>query len=305
MPTLAHCGLYFTPDHVKAALKDRERDPLKVAWAALDSPAAHPWDQALLNGFRWRFGADPVAGEAAVRALTGSPAVQAAAPVEETLVHLLLLAQLAELVRDHSAFNPALWDEWAGGYAAGVESVLGADSAPVVDARLRLALLSLVSGIVLEHEAWFEQGAEGFRQAIREDVRPAGYLESAISEKDGGTFQRQFRATGALVLMAEAAGSIGVDLWGYESRGISVSTAATYLIYYYYYPEKWKWEPLPPETSQPLYQQEGGFLEMLYRRNRHKDMKLMLDDLRPVFDRSGGGLTTLSHAVGVRRGLFG
>jgi hypothetical protein len=288
-------SLYCTPDHLKGARKDRERDPLKAAWAALESPAPDPWTAAMLNAFRWRFAEDANAGAAALSAL------RLPIPPEERIPALLTQMHIAELLRD---LNSPDWSIWAEGLTAQVAAAQ-AESPDAVDERLRLAHLTLVSGIVLERADWFEAGAEQFRGAIRDEVRPAGYLESAVANKDGHTFTRQFMATRALVLMAEAAAISGLDLWAYESRGISVSTAATYLIYYYYYPEKWKWEPLTADTSKPLYQTQGGFLEIIYRRNRHKDMKLMMDELRPVFDLSGGGLTTLSHAIGIRRGLFG
>jgi hypothetical protein len=299
MPPFIHCGLYFTADHIKSAIKDQEREPLKTAWQSLQPPADSAWVQALLNGFRWRFGGDEAAGAAAAEVLLAE-----IPPLSDPAAALLTQAQIAELVRDHAAIHPSRWNDWLQHFAAQIDSaqVVPAES---IDEHLMRGLLAVASGIVLEDSQRFEGGVQIFREAITDEVRPAGYLESAVAVKDGGSFQRQFRATRALVLMAEAAASVGLDLWSYESRGISVNTAATYLIYYYYYPEKWKWEPLSAEVSKPLYQTEGGFLEMVYRRNRHKDMKLMLDELRPVFDLGGGGLTTLSHAVGIRRSLFG
>ena len=305
MPTLLHCGLYFTPDHIKETLKHREREPLKAAWDALHTPVENPWAAALLNALRWRIAQDQTAGDVTVHALARELfAGDVVSTGSERVAMLLTLAHIAELVRDHPHLGPSQWADWSRAFAAQVEAAQ-AETPTEINERLELARLTLVSGIVLEHGDWFEAGAEIFRQTIRDEVRPAGYLESAVAIKDGGTFGRQFRATRSLVLMAEAAASSGVDLWSSEARGISVTTAATYLIYYYYYPEKWKWEALTPEVSQPLYTSEGGFLEMFYRRSRHKDMKLMLDDLRPVFDPSGGGLTTVTHAVGIRRGLFG
>ncbi len=305
MPTTLHCGLYFTPDHIKDTLKNREREPLKAAWDALHATVENPWMAALLNALRWRFAQDEAAGDSVVQGLAEALfAGERLGNGSERVSALLTLAQIAELVRDHPHLGPAQWSDWSRAFAAQVESAQ-AEAGAALDERLALSRLILISGIVLEHNAWFDAGVATFHQIIQEEVRPAGYLESAVVVKDGGTFARQFRATRSLVLMAEAAASAGVDLWSYESRGISVTTAATYLIYYYYYPEKWKWEALTPEVSQPLYATEGGFLEMFYRRSRHKDMKLMLDELRPVFDLSGGGLTTLTHAVGIRRGLFG
>jgi hypothetical protein len=43
---------------------------------------------------------------------------------------------------------------------------------------------------------------------------------------------------------------------------------------------------------------------MLNRRFSSKLTRPILDDLRPIYDVSGGGLTTLTHAL-PKRGLFG
>ena len=55
-----------------------------------------------------------------------------------------------------------------------------------------------------------------------------------------------------------------------------------------------------------LFRRYGGYLEILNRRTGFKDLKPLLEDLRPIYDPRGGGLTTLSHGVPVKkRGLFG
>jgi hypothetical protein len=54
-----------------------------------------------------------------------------------------------------------------------------------------------------------------------------------------------------------------------------------------------------------LYREHGAFLEMVNRRARPRTIQTLLDELRPCFNATGGGLTTLTHALPARRGLFG
>jgi hypothetical protein len=117
--------------------------------------------------------------------------------------------------------------------------------------------------------------------------------------------ERSVQAVTALTLMAEAAAHVGVDLWAYQVRGVSVTTAAIYPMYYFYVTDKWQWEAIAPEQVQAIYRAHGGYLEILHHRLRHKDFKPLLDELRPLYDPYAGGLTTLTHGVVVKRGLFG
>jgi hypothetical protein len=106
------------------------------------------------------------------------------------------------------------------------------------------------------------------------------------------------------VLMAEATSHIGIDLWGYSARGVSVVTAASYLLYYYYYPDQWRWDTIAEVEAKYLFEENGAFLEILNRRTRPKDLKLLLDELRPIYNLPGGQ-TTLTHGLPARKGLFG
>ena len=56
----------------------------------------------------------------------------------------------------------------------------------------------------------------------------------------------------------------------------------------------------------PLYRQHSGIWEMVARHSDHRLLKGLLADLRPVFDPTGGALTTLTHARLKKRrfGLF-
>lgn len=139
------------------------------------------------------------------------------------------------------------------------------------------------------------------------DRGPEGHLPAAVEGGDEASLQRQFFVVGALVCMAEAATHAGIDLWGYNYRGISVTTAAAYITYYYYYPTQWRWATIAEEPAKALFKDAGSFLEIVYRHARPHDLKLLLEEQRPLFNAALGGLTTLTHAVPVkeRRGLFG
>jgi hypothetical protein len=116
-------------------------------------------------------------------------------------------------------------------------------------------------------------------------------------------------STQALILTAEAAAHAGTNLWDFQHRSISAMTPTPYLLYYYYYPEKWRWDVgLEGEDVKALYRRHAGFWEMAQHRAPNRDRKILLDELRPIYDTWGGGLTTLTHCnetAPKRRGLFG
>ncbi len=305
MPNFTHCGLYFTPDHIHDAQKYRDRAPLSEAWPLLE-PDAERLAALQRDALRWRFLDDHVAGERAARGLSdgfGMSANDDAADYREQLAETITLAQCFEMLRDYSTFSAQ--NEWLNHFASRVDDLNHPPYAMMHVERLWLGLLNLAAGVVLEDETRLEAGAEVYQQTIQNDVRPEGYIPLAVDGKDGGSFQRQMLSVKALVLMAEAASHVDLDLWGYTARGVSVTTASAYLIYYFYYPEQWRWDALEPDEAKALFRQEGGWLEILNRHARPKDLKLVLDELRPINDVTGGGLTTLTHAVPAKRGLFG
>ncbi|MEL6152087.1 MAG: alginate lyase family protein, partial [Chloroflexota bacterium] len=166
--------------------------------------------------------------------------------------------------------------------------------------------MKLAGGVVLERSDVFVLGVEDFRHIVRTHIHPEGYLPLIVENQPGNALEMQVFAAKGLVLGAEAATHAGSDLWSYESRGISAKTAAIYAAAYYEYPDTWKWdEPPTPEVTEALYQQNAGFFEMLNRKLDPVVLDATMDKLRPVFDPYGGGLTTLSHGVPKRRGLFG
>jgi hypothetical protein len=314
----AHCGLYFTEEHIHRAQKHRQRPPLTAAWEYLDlTRATDDLMLAQLGGLRYRFGEELDAGEQALTVLGAdlSPLFDDHAPYWRNIATALTLAQCFELLRDHPACSPDQVTGWLAALRKWV-SALNRDEAgiTVVD-RCWLAALNIAAGIGLEDEAVFEAGAESYRQIVSTGIHPEGYLPQAVEDTGDDGLLLQVLAVAALVLAAEAAAHAGVDLWGYQQRGVSALTAATYPLYYYFYPERWPWNStrkddpggLPAETATMIFRRHGGFLEIVNRRYERplKAVGMILGDIRPVYDLYGGGLTTLSHAEPERRGLFG
>jgi len=313
MTTFLHFGLYFTSEHVETARKNRDRDrrrtPFAAAWDLLlngnvppDTPGAIQW-----NGLRYRFDDNLDAGEQAVIDLQNSVGfhLDSNANVFDALALHIALGQCAELVRDHPAWTPDSQAAWLQRYAAQADAFDRIEDPVRIVEQVWRGLANVVSGIVLEDESRLQTGAAVYRQVIDSEIRPEGYLPAAVEGGDGSSLYRQLFSVSGLVLMADAASHVSLDLWGYTSRGISAVTAASYLIYYYYYPDQWRWDAVAESEATPLFREHGAFLEMVNRHAHPKDLTLLLDDLRPLYNLTGGGLTTLSHALPARRGLFG
>lgn len=298
MPKFQHDGLFFGDNPIQTARKDRDRAPFTAAWAFLEGSAPSDSIAAMVwHGFRARLleDADSLASAiTALNTLIESPTADFAA-LETTIA----LAQTYELVRGQATDTA-----WENRFASRIDMLNAQSSDALVDS-IWLGLVNLTAGILLEDETRLDAGVATYHHIIEHEVRPEGYLPRAVEPADGSTLARQLLSVQALVLMTEAAAQIGVDLWAFNSRGISVTTAGAYCIYYYYYPEKWPWETMTREVSAPLYRDHGGFFEMLNHAKRPKDLKLMLDEQRPFFNPTGGGLTTLTHGLGAKKGFFG
>lgn len=306
-----HSGLFFTQEHIQQARNMRDRPPLAQAWDAFEAAAPEdPLEAALHGGFAYRFGDSAAAGAraaAALQAILGRFQPQAMDHLEALAV-ALALAQSFELVRDHPALVAGERAAWLDQFFEQVNALNAVSGSAGYVELLWLGALNLAAGVTLEREDIFQAGVERYQQVIQEDIHPEGYISRAVEGEDGQTFYRQLLCVQALVLGAEAALHAGVDLWAYHQRGVSVMTAATYLMYYYYYPEKWRWDTgLTAEDAHTLIRQHGGIFEMINRYARPEKMiQRLLDDLRPIYDPYGGGYTTLTHSViPRRRGLFG
>jgi hypothetical protein len=306
--TPQHFGLYFSPLHVEQARKARRTPPTSTAWELLLEREQAGVQEAQWCALRYRFDDDKTAGRSAIELLLR--AAEAPLNPDMTYMHalteMLTAAHTFEMVRDHSSFTVTGLAAWRDAFRARVGQIDTLAYERSYVEGLWTALLKLVAGIVLEDETPFTAGVEAFQQAVREDIHPQGHIQRAVEGEDGGSLYRQLLATEALVLMAEAAVHAGVNLWQYSFRGVSVTTACAYPLYYYYMPEKWRWDAgLTEATVRRLFQQHGGYLEMVNRRVQFHDLQPILDDLRPIYDAAGGGLTTLTHPLVKRRGLFG
>lgn len=311
---IEHYGLYFSAAHVRAARKGRNHPPFKAAYALLNGrEALDVWSSVQWNALRWRFSEDNAAAARAADLLTGPLLlpVDDDAPYLTEIMHTLLLAQAFEMLRDHPALPPGAQARWLDTFWGRVSALVRPPQDCTFVEAIWSALLRMTAGIVLEREPVFEAGAEVFRAVIDTEVRPQGYMPAAVEDADG--FQRFLLAVQGMVLMAEAARHVGVDLWRYHNRGVSVVTAGLYPLDYFHEPERWPWgEALEPEEAQRVFKQHAGYLEILHHQIRPLGLRLpnqviekILGELRPVYDLYGGGLTTLTHGVSQRRGLFG
>jgi hypothetical protein len=212
------------------------------------------------------------------------------------------------MLRDHPAWLPGAQQNWISLFADRVNTLAASPYKDTQVENLWMAALVMTSGILLERDDVFNIGVDAFKRIVDDEISPRGHIPKAVEGKDGGSLYRQILTSAALVLMAEAAAHCGVNLWEYNNRGVSVTTAAVYPIYYFYTPDRWTWdEGITQDEAQMLFRRYGGYLEMLNHQTGFKDLKPLLEDLRPIYDSTGGGLTTLSHGLPVKkkRGLFG
>lgn len=305
----SHCGLYFTEAHVQQAQRERGSEPLRSAFLYLHEREQRGAEAAQWHGFRYRFENDENAGELAVERLEtciDEPLTEDMTYLD-TVAQTLMLAQSFELVRSHPAWSADGQARWLGLYQDRVNTLSASPYKDTQVENLWVAALVMMSGVLLESEELLDVSIEVFQRTIDTEISPRGHMPRAVEGGDGGSLYRQILSASALVLMAEAASHCGINLWDYNNRGVSAVTAAIYPIYYFYTPEKWRWdEGISTEETQLLFRRYGGYLEMVNRRTAFKDLKPLLEDLRPIYDPHGGGLTTLSHGVPVKkRGLFG
>lgn len=319
---IKHGGLYLGHDQIAVAEQHRAREPFKAAWELLMGgvPASSDPDDLRYLHLLWNsllafFMGDSAGAASAIHALHDEPLLIYIPPDQPYLLTVsqsLVVAQCFEMLRGHSDWNPEVQTRWLEAFAGLVTELLAdanEDGETIERSFIETiwgGLLAVAAGIVLEDEPLFDAGAAIYRRVIDESIRPQGHIPEVVENPDG--FHQLLWAVNGLTLMAEAAAQVGVDLWGYTNRGVSVVTAGLYPLYFYYYAEKWPWgDPLPMEEVQALFRQHSGYLEML---NRHigrptKAIDLILKEIRPVFDLYDGGLTTLTHAAAPRRGLFG
>jgi hypothetical protein len=306
-----HCGLFCSEAQLASARQSREQSQHAPAWATLERQVAAR--DPLACALAWRLTDDARAAEVAQARLLDAlasppfPAPLAAAG------DVVSLAQTTELLRGQLPAQTLA--QVAEGLQAALTALDGRLAQGGYVQQLWLALARMSTAVVLEDAAQAQAAAEVFRMAVEGgEIRPQGFIQPALDDQQAGcatAMERQVLATAALVLLAEAGTqAAGLDLWGLHARGVSIATAAMYPIYYFFTTARWKWDAdLAPETVQDIFRRHSGWVEVAQARLAHKDLAVLLSELRPVWDRAGGGLTTLTHGIVAekprRRGLFG
>ena len=314
-----HCGLYFSTDAIQRARAQQHTEPLAAAWTVLRQRMPLDFlEIAQWSGLLFRFTDDIETGARAVDILQQSAAWQASSTVEQ-IASLMSWAQCFEMVRDHPQFSQS--GAWLERFAGAVTAANAASGSQYVE-QVWLNALNMVASVVLEDATLFAAAVATFKETIRDDVHPDGYIRRAAAGEKGMSLYRMLLAAQALILTAEVATHAEEDLWAFNARGVSALTPTPYLLYYYYYPEKWRWDAdiegdeVPEEGDsllsvadvQTLYKRHGGLWELAQWHSFSPDRQLLLHDLRPVIDVWSGGLVTLTHGVAEpkkrRFGLF-
>ena len=289
--------LLFSAGDLQLARDNQTREPVRSALPLLGSHPEDALELALLQALRFLFYGDAEAGRAALQALR-IPDPQALDParlpaIKRRFGWLTVMSQL----RDHP--------DWHGSAESLI--ALTADPAPRLEASaagdllraLWLAACDMAAGILLGDDGRFQSAVSAYRRAVDQRIHPEGFIKGLV-DIDGArqTYEAQFAATGALVLLSEMAQQAGEDLWTYNNRAVSVNTAATYTYYYYFYPERWRWEDgLTREQTMAIMRREGAFFEMVNRRSPLRDGEALFAEQRPLFSAVAGGLTTLTHGL--------
>lgn len=327
-------GLVFAYEDIQTARLHRDHPPFTAAWAALENLAENELirnDSLMVStaqSIHARLFDAADSAEKAIAGLSALPApTESGSPVDtacRAFGHAQALACL------HGFAAPDQWSSLVEGWLTRLNGVdVRLSEAP--HERAWSILLTLCSGALLDDQARLDSGAESFRGLVNM-IHAHGFVTEVVEGKDGGSLTRTLQFVQALILAAEVGAHEGLDLWGYEQRGVSVMTAALYPLYYYFYPESWPWEAaIDPrkltrraqralaaqvpdaqvlESTRALFARYGSFLELVNRRTGKpvQAVTLVLDELRPIIDLFGGGPVTLTHAAPPppkRKGFFG
>jgi hypothetical protein len=314
-----HPGLYISKQQYQYALSARDSDAVvAAAWRWL---LAAPGDElppretgagesdprhreklkgqsaALADAFRYQFADDSAAGDRVLQYLQQDDSLLPGNRIlVDKLMRLTTAAQIVELVRTHPGYTTVA-GTWLPRLATAGNSVLAAsaDEAPQLAPFWKMTL-RVVLGITLKDESLFQQGVQQFRQLVNEQIHPEGYLRSLTDIDRNRSFHWHTLAVAALTLAAEAATQAETDLWAYENRGVGVTTAAAYLMYYYFYPAKWRWQDDLTETDTfNIFKNHGAWIEIVTYRGYLRGVDLLLEQQRPFYSAQTGGLTTLTH----------
>lgn len=320
--TLDSSFLYTDSDRLAAALAAHEREPIHSALAFLSAasgdtlrqqPAPTRQDknatvavvkralsadeQMLADATAFAVLADAAAGQRATHhLLTSGYGRREAHGQGSALRELVSALQTADLLRQEATFGRDATD-WYSATRQHFDRLATHHSDKLADTAW-LSTATLVIGVLEKNAALVDQGISGLIPVIN-TIHPEGYLRPTLENSDPQqAFMCMADVVGALVLGAEAAQQAGQALWTYENRGVSINTAAAYLVSHYFYPQKWRWGgPLDSASVTNVLVRDGAFLEMVGLRHPLRATTLLLDDLRPLFSLHYGGLTTLTHGL--------
>ena len=286
--------LLFSARDLQLARDNRDREPVRSALPLLDTQPEDALALAQLRALRYLFYDDAGAGRTALEVMQGQD-FQDFDPADLPAIQRRFgWLTVISLLRDHPDF--------AGNYRATIvdtpQQLEGAAASDLLR-MLWLAVVAMAAGILLEDDRQFQSAVSTYRRAVDQNIHPEGFFKGIV-DVDGArqTYQAQFAATGALVLLSEMARQAGEDLWSYNNRAVSANTAATYTFYYYFFPESWRWEEgLTRELTIAIMRREGAYFEMVHRRSPPRGAEELFAEQRPLFSAVAGGLTTLTHGL--------
>ena len=291
----AHFGLFYTRERLSIT-QTLEDHP--IAAKALEALKAMPLEsdtpeQVMVSAHRYQFLQDEAVVETAIEQLS---TVKIDGDGVTTCAEWIALAQCFELLRDHPNFTEEDRTQWVSQFEQSITQILSAADVPLLT-RLWHIALGLAASVVLEDREQFTTNVKHFQSIVSDHIHPEGYLIGIADDEQPNSFERQFSGVCALVLAAECATQAGTDLWSYHDRGVSVATAASYLLYYLFLPNLWRWGDAPDETSiYKLIQEQGAFIEIAHKRVQPQGAAELLEEHRPLFAKLAGGFTTLTHA---------
>ena len=287
-------GLSFSGAHLKLAQENRSSPLIQEALRLLDARGREPMEAAYLAALRAQWHPGDEASARRAGRLMDEADLEAGASASCRRCQTLLgwLSVLSMLPQRPGGDRLR---------AACDQAIEAAQANPAADPLERIwqGALQLAQGIVFDSEALRRAGAAAYRDVIDQHIHPEGYLKGIV-DVDGAarTYEAQVSGLCALAFMAEMAAPVGLGLWTYENRAVSLHTAAAYSLFYYFYPEKWRWEEdLSSERTAAAIRKEGAFLEMAQRRQAMRGIEALFEEERPLFCAYGGGLTTLTHAI--------
>ena len=291
-------GLFHSEGDLALARENREREPIRGSLTMLESPSDDPLVTAQLAALRSQLRGDAEAGHAAIEALREGDFTRDEASDLAAIKRSLGWISVMAMLRDQPG-----WQRLRATYLDAVKAKLQRlNTRDETGDKLRefwLGAATMAAGILLENDENIERGADVYRRAVDQQIHPEGYLKGIVdTENASRTYASQLSGTCALVLLAEMAAQVGLNLWSYDNRAVTVITAATYTFYYYFFPEKWRWESgLTRERTNAVIRREGAFMEMVNRRQAPHGIEQLFEEQRPLFCAYGGGLTTLTHGL--------